>query len=525
MSDLFLQDEVSAASDAVRGFEHQIGAGGIQTVREVAGNEVFLKFCVGRDAPIYRFAIRETQKTLPVSNPFRGALSLELKKQDRFPESLEATVLLTLLARSTRAVAESGSGDGFSIPYVPFQNHEDYQLAQPATHVVVGRRGVGKSTLIRRSTEMLRASKRIVVVIDAQSYATVPREDLAKEILQDVVDGILESSEGIAKDLDRTVDLAGLVKIRSELSSGVLRPEESVPRVKRIVKQITSTLQTDVFVFLDDFHVVSWEDQPRLLHLVHGAVKGANGWLKVAGLRSLLNYYSPATREGLQIPGDAQLISLDLTLVNPVAAETHLRAILEGFLKAVGYSSAIAVIPDRAFQRLAWANAGVPRDFLQMFAKAVEHARRNKHATVTVSDVNIAIGESGQGKMDELTQDARNAEGELRHMLTALEGYCLDENEINAFLLSSEESREKKLTHILNDLRLVHLINQSITPDRAGKRFEAYILDYSLFTGFRRRQGIKEMIPKEGQFKASELRSLPKVSDGFLARQMEKQGE
>ena len=261
---------------------------------------------------------------------------------------------------------------------------------------------------------MLRASKRIVVVIDAQSYATVPREDLAREILQDVVDGILESSEGIARNLDRTVDLAGLEKIRSELSSGVLKPEESVPRVKRIVKQITSTLQTDVFVFLDDFHVVSWEDQPRLLHLVHGALKGANGWLKVAGLRSLLNYYSPATREGLQIPGDAQLISLDLTLVNPVAAESHLRAILEGFLKAVGYSSAIAVIPDRAFQRLAWANAGVPRDFLQMFAKAVEHARRNKHATVTVSDVNIAIGESGQGKMDELTQDARNAEGELR---------------------------------------------------------------------------------------------------------------
>ena len=157
-----------------------------------------------------------------------------------------------------------------------------------------------------------------------------------------------------------------------------------------------------------------------------------------------------------------------------------------------------------------------------MFAKAVEHARRNKHAAVTVSDVNIAVGESGQGKMDELTQDARNSEGELRRMLAALEAYCLDDNETNAFLLSSEESKEKRLTHILNDLRLVHLISQSITPDRAGKRFEAYILDYSLFTGFRRRQGIKEMIPKEGQFKASELRSLPKVSDGFLVRQLEK---
>ena len=521
MSDLFPQDESLAEIDAVRAFEHQIGAGGIETIRVSAGNEVFLKFCVGRDAPIYRFAIRETQKSLPASNPFRGALSLELKRQERFPESLEATVLLTLLARSTRAVAEAESADGFSIPYVPFQNHEDYQLAQSATHVVVGRRGVGKSTLIRRATEMLRASRKVVVVIDSQSYATVPRQYLSGEILQDVVEGILESSGKLSKEIAKTVDLTDLERIRVELSSGSATAEELVPGIKRCLKQITAALQTDVFVFLDDFHVVQSEEQPRLLHLVHGALKGANGWLKVAGIRSLLNFYSPSTREGLQIPGDAQRISLDLTLVNPVAAQSHLQAILEGFLKAVGYSLTTAVIPDRAFQRLAWANAGVPRDFLQMFAKAIEHARRNKHAAVTVSDVNIAIGESGQGKMDELTQDARNAEGELRSMLGALEDYCLDKNEINGFLLSSEESKERKLTHILNDLRLVHLISQSITPDRAGKRFEAYILDYSLFTGFRRRQGIKEMIPKEGQFKASELRSLPKVSSGFLVKQIE----
>jgi polynucleotide 5'-kinase involved in rRNA processing len=189
MNDLFVQDHDSAEFEAKRMFERQIGAGGIEAIRVAAGNEMFLKFCVGRDAPIYRFAIRETQKSLPATNPFRGALGLELKRQERFPESLEATVLLTLLARSTRAVAEGGPENGFSIPYVPFQNHEDYQLAQAATHVVVGRRGVGKSTLIRRATEMLRASKKVVVVIDAQSYATVSRDELAREILEDVLAG------------------------------------------------------------------------------------------------------------------------------------------------------------------------------------------------------------------------------------------------------------------------------------------------------------------------------------------------
>jgi hypothetical protein len=56
----------------------------------------------------------------------------------------------------------------------------------------------------------------------------------------------------------------------------------------------------------------------------------------------------------------------------------------------------------------------------------------------------------------------------------------------------------------------------SVTPHKTGERFEAYILDYSLFTGFRRRPNVKEMIPKELQFKAAELRALPKVSSGFF---------
>jgi hypothetical protein len=233
-------------------------------------------------------------------------------------------------------------------------------------------------------------------------------------------------------------------------------------------------------------------------------------------VRTLTNYYASGTRTGLQVPGDAQEVSLDLTLENPEAAETHLRAILEKFLEAVGYSLSEKVMPEAAFKRLVWANAGVPRDFLQMFARALEHAGRNGHTSVTVSDVNIAIGEFGQRKSQELQEDAKNEYEELRGMTEALERYCLDVNKVNAFLLKSEESTEQRLVRKLSDLRLVHLIHQSITPDRAGERYEAFIVDYSLFTGFRRRPNIKEMIPSEGQFKASELRKLPKVSSGFL---------
>jgi hypothetical protein len=524
MTQVVTQTDEKAAEAARDIFAREIGAHEVPTQVTLAGNESFLKFIVGREAPIYQHALRETQQALPLDNPFRGALGLSVKKADRFPESLEATALLTLLTPAIRVVAKNTSaGRGLSVPYVPFQNNEDHLLARPACHVIVGRRGVGKSTLIRSAVNILRATPALIAVIDCQAYSALSHDDLAREILQDIIRGLAQDVSRVSTVIGRAIDIHRLEGLADKLATSQIPPANAVTQIKRELLSITETTRNRAFVFLDDFHLLDSDDQPKILHLVHGALKGANGWLKVAGLHSLLNYYTAGTHQGLQVPGDAQSISLDLTLENPEAAETHLKKILESFLAAVGYSKSTGIIPIKAFRRLAWASAGVPRDFLQMFARAIEHARRNKHSIVTLSDVNSVIGEFGQGKMNELGQDARNSEGELRNLLSAVEDYCLDEKKINAFLLKSEDSTERRLIHILSDLRLVHLISQATTPDRAGERYEAFILDYSLFTGFRRRRNIREMVPQGGQFqfKASELRKLPKVSAGFSTKRLE----
>ena len=504
------------AAEAVEFFEREIGATLVGNVVEPVGTESFLKFIVGRDAPLYQYALVRTQAELSDSSPFKGRLGLKVKRGTKFPQSQEASCLLTLLTRSTRAIAEGAATEGFVVPYVPFQDRKDHLLAQPASHLVLGRRGVGKSTLIRRALDLLSGSKVVSVVLDMQAYASLGGADLSREVLCDLLATVASRIEAICDQYGLAFDVQGFGDLSTRLANGSVSPHAAAPSIKRLVKAFTSMSRESVFVFLDDFHLVDAELQPGLLHLLNGALKGANGYLKVAGVRSLTNAYSSRLRQGLQVPGDAQEISLDLTLENPEAAERHLRAILEGFLKAVGYQLSDQVMPQAAFKRLVWANAGVPRDFLQMFARALEHAGRNSHSSVTVSDVNIAIGESGQQKSQELQDDARNEYSSLHRMTVGLENYCLGKNKVNAFLLKSEDSEERKLVRKLSDLRLVHLIHQSITPDRAGERYEAFILDYSLFTGFRRRPNIKEMVPSSGQFKAAELRKLPKVSDGFL---------
>lgn len=503
-----------ASQDAAGLFARALGLPQIGTVIDLVGNQDFLKFRVGRRAPVYNHALRETFNGLPDENPFRGLLGLKLEPSETFPDSIEAEVLRGMLARSTRTVSGQSSAYVFPEQYVPFQNNEETQAIQPATHLIVGRRGVGKSTLILKAKELLDRSPNIPVVLDMQAYAHRQDDDVLIDILADLATAIAAAA---AKRRTGASSEERLHLYSTQLLSGSIKAERASAALRRILTELTSSADADLFVFLDDFHLVDKNKQPQILDTIHGALKGARGWLKVAGLRSILRTYDPASKSGLQSPGDAQVIQLDLTLVDPEAAQNHLRSILLNFLKLVGIEKLSSAIAEAAFLRLVWANAGVPRDFLQMFSKSIEHAKRAGRKRVELTDANLAIGEFGQQKMEDLEKDVGNERSFLNRALEGIEKHCLDKKKVNAFLIRSEDTEEHHIIQTLSDLRLLHLLHQTITPHKAGERYEAYMLDYSLFTGFRRRPNIKLMQPADGnQFKAAELRKIPILPQTFL---------
>ena len=508
-------DLEQAQIEATGLFAQSLGLPVVSTFVELVGNEEFLKFSVGRRAPVYDHALRETLKNLPDANPYRGLLGLQVVPNLGFSNSMEADVLRGLLARSTRAISGQPTLHMFPGQYVPFQNNEETQAIQPATHLIVGRRGVGKSTLILKAKELLDRSRSVPVVLDMQPYAHRDDDAVLVDILADLATAIALAVR--AKHFDASTESNQLDQFALNLLSGRIKPERASAALRRAASDATKAADADLFVFLDDYHLVHPDQQPKVVEAVHGGLKGARGWLKVAGLRSLLRVYDPSTRKGLQSPGDAQVISLDLTLVDPEAAEEHLRRILLNFLRLVGVDRSNTAVADKAFHRLVWANAGVPRDFLQMFSKSIEHAARAGRQKVELTDANLAIGEFGQQKMADLEEDARNEQKFVKETLNAIEEHCLDKKKVNAFLIRSEATDEYKAVQTLSDLRLLHLLHQTITPHKAGERYEAYMLDYSLFTGFRRRPNIRQMLPADGkQFKAAELRKIPILPQGFL---------
>lgn len=515
-------DVDQAARDAAAIFARAIGISDIEYRLEPIGTETFVKFIVGRELPLYDHALRITQKALPVESPFRGLLGLAVRNERVFPRSLEADVLQTIITRETRRVAQRQQTGPLSPANISFQNREDLKVIQPATHLIMGRRGVGKSTLILRAVELLDKAKQICIVMDMQAYSELTQTALHREVLHDFARKLAESAE---HKLPLAMHEQVVPQLRT-FSESMLDDQKDIsraqPELNRLLAKVTAAVGSDVFVFLDDYHVLDEGSQPQLLHILHGVLKGANGWLKVAGLRTRLNAYDPSSRKGLQLPGDAQEISLDFTLVDPVTAEQHLRTILRRFLQVVGIDSEAQVIHEAPFKRLVWANAGVPRDFLQMFAAALGQARRANRSKVTLTDVNLSIGEFGQQKMDDMERDARNDQNQLKRVLSYIESFCLESQDpkrnVNGFLIRSEQSQERQAVEVLSDLRFVHLIHQTITPHRAGERYQAYLLDYSLFTGFRRRPGIRELMPTDGrQFKAKELRRIPELPKGFLS--------
>ena len=71
--------------------------------------------------------------------------------------------------------------------------------------------------------------------------------------------------------------------------------------------------------------------------------------------------------------------------------------------------------------------------------------------------------------------------------------FCLHDNNTNCFLIDKNtRGKEADQIHQLVDLKLLHLARSRVTrPTRPGDIFEAYMLDFSQYSGSRRRRGLK----------------------------------
>ena len=267
------------------------------------------------------------------------------------------------------------------------------------------------------------------------------------------------------------------------------------------------------FLFIDDLHLLSPEVQPLLLSAVYSFSRGNNIYLKISAIENLTQLYNYNLSEGMQSPGDLQIIRLDFNLVNPEKAYSHITEIIKSYAIHSGIPSLSKICEQRSRHRLTWVSAGVPRDALYIFNNSISKAINEKRKKIAIMDINMSAGDSMAEKEQFLSDDVSDNPSKLRRLIDDIKNFCVNTAKSNAFLVHVNTNDEiYQLVQKLIDLRFLHILHPGITPDRKNQKYEALLLDYAFYTGFRRTSSIKEFkeIPKSSTFK--ELRSLKKLS-------------
>jgi hypothetical protein len=381
-----------------------------------------------------------------------------------------------------------------SLTYIPDAANNLSAIVEARHHLVFGRRGAGKTALLVEGKRVVEAQGHATVWANIQTY----RHEGSYRTFIWIAKAILDRLTVLSKSRSQQLG-AEIASLDAEIDKALAQPavehqiaERLVPKLQRVVRRAVDTAACKLYIFLDDLHYVSRSDQPLLLDLVHGIVRDADAWLKIASIRHLSRWYQATPPLGLQSGHDAAHIDLDLTLESPTDAKRFLDAMLDSYAAHVGLRSARSVFSEDALNRLVLAAGAVPRDHLVLSAGAIRQAKRRANARQAgVQDVNRSAGDQSKVKVAELEDDAAaEGAGKILEALNTVRAFCLDDKKYTYCKVDfhDKETRpgEYALVQGLLDVRILHLISPSLSDKhQAGRRAEVFMLDLSQFSGQR----------------------------------------
>ena len=420
--------------------------------------------------------------------------------------SAESKFFLQTLSESLNVSRFSFKEDFFS-RYTKSVSNAEAQITAAANHIVFGRRGAGKSSLLLYAFRSRDAAMQPSAWIDMQAYESRHDNLVVLSILIDVLRQ-LETFLGPSATYKVVSSIQRLQKV-AELQDDQIRT--FLPEVRALFASVSRV--KNLFVFLDDFHVIDISAQSKLLGFLYSVSRGNNIFLKLSAIETLTRSWDPKAHAGLQVPHDAQAIKLDYNLTMPDKAAAHIEGILDAHAVYCGLPSVRFLCTSvDVMSRLVWVSAGVPRDALNMFAQGMTKGTTEGRSLVSVANVNVAASEMVSQKLKDLEVDVpeRSTEETLSGSLESVKDFCVKKERKNAFLVEirNDNSLYQNVLKLV-DLRLVHVINEGITVGEAGRKYVALILDYGFYTGIRAARSVELFNKQTERVAYRDLRKLP----------------
>ena len=491
--------------EIVNVFEHKSGLSGLKTEVKLRTGSTVCKIFVANPTDRLFEILEESMEEVKRKFDIDEQLVVTLKKDSagNLLARAEGQAFVRGLVETLNVNRYSFERD-FMARYTPSVAGAESQITASANHVVYGRRGAGKSMLLLYALHMRSEEKRPSVWIDIQVYSH--RED--DGAIADIFVDLLEQAASLAKDSEQYVPLIAELKTPGICADRIRRIS---PKMRRALGEFAQK-NTELFVFLDDFHVLDKSVQPKILSALYSVSRGNKIFVKLSAIETLTRTYDTSSREGLQVPNDAQVIKLDYNLTIPDKAISHIDAILDAQATYSGLPSVRRICTsNQVLPRLTWVAAGVPRDALYLFSQAITKATQAGSKRISVSNVNQAASETLTIKLRDLETDIADTERQhLEGILEEIRRFCVSEQQKNAFLIeirSQDQVYDK--VRALVDLRLLHIISEGVTTGEAGRKYLALILDYGFYTGIRAARSVDLFNIQSNRVTYRDLRMLP----------------
>ena len=264
-----------------------------------------------------------------------------LKDGIKDPKATELVNLLTARARTSETQP--------SLAYVPDTAQNILAAITPRHHLIFGRRGTGKTALMVEAKHHVESEGSLTSWINIHTHSRESAERVFVWICLDVCEQMqvfYSEQEKIPQSLtliSRLRDNADNLLAKQNISADEV--SRLIPHMQKIIRRFADTNGTQFYIFLDDLHYLPRAEQPKLLDLVHSAVRDSDAWLKVAGIRHLTRWFQTKPPLGLQTGHDADHIDLDVTLEAPSQAKSFLEQVFLSYAKHVGISSLSNIYP------------------------------------------------------------------------------------------------------------------------------------------------------------------------------------
>lgn len=309
------------------------------------------------------------------------------------------------------------------------------KLGSRRHHMLTGRRGTGKSTLLHVVRKQLQEDGIAVATVDMERFKGREFPDVLIEILIALLDEIpapfrwrhpyndlrlkwdskrlahtlstiLTDPQSVIRRVERKAakeaGASGAISGGADTSHGrasarltagrssratetseaefeelkIERLQQLAPRTAAVLTRLVNhSAQRHAIIFIDDYYFVRLQDQPYVLDYLHQVCKSTGVWLKIGGVGSRLRPFVEGNPPvGMQPTQDLDRLVLDVTLDDFATAQRFLENMLDGVLSDERVTST-QLFTDTARARMVLACGGaVARDYITLTDAALDEA-------------------------------------------------------------------------------------------------------------------------------------------------------